>query len=126
MIGNNYLRILFKYPREDIAVNEILEFLTYKDAEFIDSLWTEPVNLSSCNQKEIQFLTKVAALIDYFLQHHGMEVPDWLRDNRLCFDKPHYYSKRLNDFEKFKLLYSSPAPFKRRNVYFDLGAIKRF
>ncbi len=125
MIGNNYLRNFFEYPRKDIAVNELLEFLTYKDAEFIDSLWTEPVNLSSCNQKEIHFLIKASALIDYFLQHHGMKVPNWLRDNRLCFDKPYYYSKRLNDFEKFKLLYSSPAPFKRRNVYFDLDAIKR-
>ena len=39
------------------------------------------------------------------------------RDERLVFKEPYYYSKRLSDFEKVKLQFSNPAPFRRRNVY---------
>jgi len=67
----------------------------------------------------------VSSLIDYILQLHNIEVPDWLRSDKLSFDKPYYHPKRLSDFEKFRLLYTNPAPFRARNVYFDLEGIKR-
>lgn len=60
-----------------------------------------------------------------YLQIHNIEVPDWLRDEKLQFDKPYYHPKRISDFEKFKLQYTNPAPFKARNVYFDLDGIGR-
>ncbi len=82
-------------------------------------------NLLEIFTEEIKYLTKVSALIDYYLQLHNIEVPDWLRDNRLSFEKPYYHSKRISDFEKLKLLYNNPSPFKARNVYFDLQGIKR-
>lgn len=82
MIGNKYLRDLFEYSDEDTSINQLLELLKFRDVEFIDSLEHEPVNLGACNNEEIKYLTKVSALIDYYLQLHGLEVPDWLRDNR--------------------------------------------
>jgi hypothetical protein len=125
MIGNSYLQGLFEYPDEDMSLNQLLELLAYKDTKFIDSLWDEPIDLDSCTEEEIVYLTKASALIDYYLQVHGMEAPDWLRDERLCFEKPYYCSKRLSDFEKVRLIYTNPAPFRARNVYFDLEGIKR-
>ncbi|HHX26876.1 MAG TPA: hypothetical protein GX721_09445 [Firmicutes bacterium] len=125
MIGNSYLQGLFEYTDEDTSLNQLLELLTYKDTKFIDSLWNEPVDPDSCTEEEIVYLTKASALIDYYLQIHGIEVPDWLRDERLCFEKPYYHSKRLSDFEKVRLIYTNPAPFRARNVYFDLEGIKR-
>ena len=124
MIGNKYLSSLFKYPDEDTGINQLLDYLKMKDEDFIRSL-NEPVNLDNCSAKELDFLTKVSALIDYHLQLLEMEVPDWLRDDRLCFDKPYYHPKRLSDFDKVKLQYTCPAPFRARNVYFDLKGIKR-
>lgn len=124
MIGNKYLQALFAYPDEDTSLNQLLELLKSKDKEFIDSLY-EPIDLKACTSNEKIFLTKVSALIDYYLQLHGIEVPDWLRDESLSFDKPYYHSKRISDFEKVKLLYTNPAPFRARNVYFDLEGIKR-
>ena len=125
MIGNKYLQGLFNYPDEDTGLNELLELLKYKDKRFIESLTKEPVNLNLCTSKELEYLTKASALIDYYLQMHGLEVADWLRDKRLLFDRPYYHSKRLSDFDKFKLQYTNPAPFRARNVYFDLDAIGR-
>ncbi len=125
MIGNSYLQGLFEYPDEDMSLNQLLELLTYKNIKFIDSLWDEPVDLNSCTEEEMVYLTKASALTDYYLQVHGMQVPDWLRDERLCFEKPYYHSKRLSDFEKVRLIYTNPAPFRARNVYFDLEGIKR-
>ncbi|MGI5927887.1 MAG: hypothetical protein ACOX8A_12065 [Thermacetogeniaceae bacterium] len=125
MIGNSYLQGLFEYTDEDTSFNQLLEFLAYKDIKFIDSLWGEPIDLDSCTEEEIVYLTKASALIDYYLQVHGMEAPGWLRDERLCFEKPYYHSKRLSDFEKVRLMYTNPAPFRARNVYFDLDGIKR-
>ena len=52
-------------------------------------------------------------------------MPKWIRDKRLQLDKPYYHSKRINDFEKLKLQIENPAPFKRRNVYFDMDSITR-
>jgi hypothetical protein len=124
MIGNKYLQALFAYPDEDTSLNQLLELLKSKDKEFIDGLY-EPIDLKACTSNEKIFLTKVSALIDYYLQLHGIEVPDWLRDESLSFDKPYYHSKRISDFEKVKLLYTNPAPFRARNVYFDLEGIKR-
>jgi len=31
----------------------------------------------------------------------------------------------LTDFEKVKLQFSNPAPFRRRNVYFELEGLQR-
>ena len=124
MIGNSYLKKLFEYPDADTGLNQLLELLNSKDAKFIDSLH-KPVDIDSCSDQEIQYLTKVSALIDYYLQLHGIEVPDWLRDKKLVFDQPYYHPKRLSDFEKLKLQYTNPAPFKTRNVYYDLEGIKR-
>ena len=124
MTGNKYLQDLFNYPDEDTSLNQLLESLKYKDMEFIDSLNT-PIDLDLCTDEEIIFLTKISALIDYYLQIHGIEVPSWLRDNRLIFDRPYYHSRRISDFDKLKLQYTNPAPFKARNVYFDLEGIGR-
>lgn len=124
MIGNKYLQDLFTYPDEDTALNQLLELLKVKDAKFIDSL-KEPVKIASCTKQELVFLTKVSALIDYHLQIHGLEVPAWLRDEQLIFAKPYYHARRINDFEKLKLQYTCPAPFKARNVYFNLQGLHR-
>ncbi|MDQ0155267.1 hypothetical protein [Robertmurraya andreesenii] len=124
MIGNKYLQALFSYDDEDTSLNQLLELLKSKDIEFIQSL-REPVDLDLCNQAELDYLTKVSALIDYYLQVHAIEVPSWLRDDKLKYDKPYYHSKRISDFMKFKLQYTNPAPFKERNVFFDLNGLER-
>lgn len=125
MIGNKYLQALFEYPDEDTSLNQLLELIKSKDMKFIESLKYEPVDVGLCNDEEIRYLTLVSALIDYYLQLYGMEVSDWLRDKKLSFDKPYYHSRRIRDFDKVKLLYTNPAPFRARNVYFDLQGIKR-
>lgn len=98
--------------------------LKSKDTEFIGSL-REPVDLDQCDDKELEYLTKVTALMDYYLQIYDIEVPSWFRDERLMFDKPYYHSKRISDFEKVRMQYISPAPFRTRNVFFDLNGIER-
>lgn len=124
MIGNKYLQSLFEYPDEDTSLNQLLEMLKYKDSEFIESL-KQPVDLDLCTDEELIYLTKVSSLIDYYLQINDINVPQWLRDERLSFDNPYYHSKRISDFEKIKLQYTNPSPFKNRNVYFDLDGISR-
>lgn len=124
MIGNNYLQALSDYPDEDTSLNQLLELLKYKDMKFINSL-KEDIDIDSCSDKEIKYLTKASALIDYYLQIHNIEVSKWTRDDKLRFDKPYYHSKRISDFEKIKLQYTNPSPFKARNVYFDLEGIQR-
>lgn len=125
MIGNSHLRELFECPQEDAGLNQLLELLAMEDKAFIDGLVREPADLDLCNEEEIRFLTKASALIDYYLQRHGIDVPDWLRDKRLCLDEPYYHSKHLSDFARFRLTFTSPGPFKRRNVFFDLDGIGR-
>lgn len=124
MIGNKYLQPLFNYPDEDTSLNQLLELLKYKDMKFINSL-KESIDIDLCTDKEKRYLTKVSALIDYYLQIHDIEVPDWIRDEKLRFERPYYHSKRISDFEKFRLQYTNPSPFKARNVYFDLDGIMR-
>lgn len=125
MIGNKYIDELFNYPDEDTGINELLELLKYKDPNFIYSLKMEDINLDLCTDDEIRYLTKVSSLIDYYFQIHELEIPKWIRDERLQFDRPYYHLKRINDFEKLKLQIESPSPFRRRNTYFDLDAIVR-
>lgn len=125
MIGNKYLQEFYNYPDEDTALNQLLELLKSKERKFIDSLKDEPVDIKYCTEQEREYLTKVAALIDYYLQLHSMEVPNWLQDEKLSFEKPYYHSKRISDFDKVRLIYTNPAPFRARNVYFDLEGIKR-
>lgn len=125
MIGNKYIEELFNYPDEDTSINELLELLKYKDPNFVYSLKKEDINLDLCTNDEIRYLTKVSSLIDYYFQMHELEIPKWIRDERLQFDRPYYHTKRINDFEKLKLQIESPSPFRRRNTYFDLDAIFR-
>jgi len=124
MIGNKYLQTLFNYHDEDTSLNQLLEMLKYKDMKFIESL-INPVDIDLCSEEEIIYLTKISALIDYYLQMHNIKVPNWIRNEKLQFDKPYYHSKRISDFEKLKLQYSNPSPFRIRNVYFDLDGIER-
>lgn len=125
MIGNKYIKKLFNYPDEDTSINELLELLKYKDLNFIDSLKEEDINLDLCTNDEIRYLTKVSSLIDYYFQIHELEIPKWIRDKRLQFNKPYYHSKRINDFERLKLQIESPSPFRRRNICFELDSITR-
>ena len=125
MIGNKYLEELFSYSDRDISINQLLEFLKYKDSNFMCSLKKECVNLDLCTNDEIRYLTKVSGLIDYYLQIHELEIPKWIRDERLQFDRPYYHLKRINDFDKLKLQIESPSPFRRRNTYFYLDSISR-
>ncbi|WP_042141915.1 hypothetical protein [Paucisalibacillus sp. EB02] len=124
MIGNKNLQSLFEYPDEDTSFNQILELLKSKNAEFMESLGV-PVDLEQCNDEELEYLTKISALIDYYLQINNIEVPNWLRHEKLEFNKPYYHSKRITDFEKVRLQYTSPAPFRNRNVYFDVKGLER-
>jgi hypothetical protein len=41
------------------------------------------VNLDLCTDQELVYLTKASALIDCCLQINGMDIPDWLRDEKL-------------------------------------------
>ena len=124
MIGNPFLRAFCESSDRDTGINQLLELLHNQDSVFIESL-TEPVELDRCTEEELCYLTIVSALIDYYLQRHGLPVPPWIRDSRLSFAKPFFYSRRLSDLEKVRLLYSCPAPFKARNVYFDPAGICR-
>lgn len=124
MIGNKYLQDLFECPDMDTGLNQLLELLKAGDKDFITSL-NAPVDINTCSDDERVYLTIISALIDYCLQINEIDVPDWLRDEELCFEKPWYYSDKLSDFDRFKLLYSCTAPFRARNVYFDMNGIRR-
>ena len=125
MIGNKYIEKLFNCQDEDTSINELLELLKYKDPNFIYSLKNEDINLDLCTYDEIRYLTKISGLIDYYFQIYELEIPKWVRNERLHFDRPYYHQKRISDFEKFKLLIESPSPFRSRNTYFDLDSISR-
>lgn len=92
MIGNKYLQTLFNYPDEDTRFNHLLEMLKYKDMKFIESLINPDFDIDLCSE-EIIYLTKISALIDYYLQMHNIKVPNWIRNEKLQFDKPYYHSK---------------------------------
>ncbi len=124
MIGNSYLQALCDYPDEDTSINQLLELLKSKEQRFFDSLHEE-IDIELCNEKELNYLTKISALIDYSLQLINKDVPAWLRNEKLSFEKPYYYSNRISDFDKIRLQYSCPSPFKIRNIYFDIENIKR-
>ncbi|MFW6306898.1 MAG: hypothetical protein ACOC1N_05910, partial [Bacillota bacterium] len=67
MIGNKYLKGLYEQQDEDTTINQLLEILKSKDMKFINSL-DEPLDIDKLNDEEITFLTKISALIDYYLQ----------------------------------------------------------
>lgn len=125
MIGNRYLQALYNYNDRDTSINQLLEILKFKDKDFINSLYEEEVNIDLLDEKEKEFLIISVSLIDHFFQIYNLDIPNWLRDERLSFSLPYYYNRRLSDFEKVKLLFTNPSPFRLRNVYFDLNSIIR-
>ena len=124
MIGNASLESLYAYSDLDTSINQLLELLNKKDREFLGSLYVS-LDLTNLDDDERRFLTIISAIIDYHLQLYQLDVPDWLRDKTLCFDKPYFYSKRISDFDKVKLQYTVPGPFRRRNVYMDPDGLIR-
>jgi hypothetical protein len=124
MIGNRHLAELYEAVDEDTAFNQVMEMIISNDYEFIESL-NKLVDISLCEAEELIFLTKVAAIIDYYLQIVGKVVPQWLRDEMLSFELSYYHSRRISDFEKIRLIYTCPAPFRSRNAYFDFDALTR-
>jgi hypothetical protein len=125
MIGNSYLNSLYKYEDRDTSLNQLLDYIKSKDRGFLDSIFNEPVDLNVCDSDELFFLTISSAIIDYLFQINDVDIPEWIRDERLAFDTPYYYLKRLTDFEKVKLQFANPGPFRRRNVYFELDGLQR-
>lgn len=124
MIGNKFLNSLYAYPDLDTGINQLLELLLTKDEAFLESLYV-PLTVAALDDDERHYLTIVSAIIDYHLQLYKMDVPTWLRNEALCFDKPYFHSKRISNFDRVKLQYTVPGPFRRRNVYMDLEGIKR-
>lgn len=124
MIGHEGLEKFYHYPDQDTGFNQLLGLIKSRDAAFIQSL-DKAVKLEACSPEETNYLTKAASLIDYALQKEGLPVPHWLRDDRLVFSRPYYHSRRLTDFDRVRLLYTNPGPFRARNVYFDLEGLGR-
>jgi hypothetical protein len=52
--------------------------------------------------------------MDYFFQVNEIDISKWIRDERLAFDTPYYYSKRLTDFEKVKLQFKKSSSFPEK------------
>jgi len=73
MIRNKYLTSLCSYEDKNTGINQLLELFKYKYKDFIDNLKEKPVDLDKCTEGEI----------DYYLQIHAIEVPEWLKDNGL-------------------------------------------
>ena len=125
MIGNKYLEEFYTFYDRDTAISQLLELLHVEDSAFIKSISEQHPNIDDCTQEELEFLTVISALLDYFMQLKNLNIPTWIRDPRLIFESPFYYSKRGSDFEKLKIMITSPGPFRRRNVYFDLNSLSR-
>lgn len=125
MIGNDYLLELYHYDDLDSSFNQLAEYLNSNNEAFVTSLKIQPVDITSCNNEEIEFLTMASAIIDYYLQIKNIEVPSWIRHSQLKFKNPKWYTKRIDDIDKFKILYQSPAPFKTRNIFLDINGIYR-
>ncbi len=123
MIGNKFMRSLFEEKDRDFAISELLEYLKFVDDTFINKI--KIVELENITEEERQFLTITSALIDFFLQKNDLEIPEWIRDSKLVFDEPHFYQQRIEDIDKIKLMINNPAPFRNRNIFFDLDSIKR-
>ena len=124
MIGNKYLKNLYDYPDVDTSINQLLELLATKDPGFLESL-TVPLEIATLDEAERHYLTIIFAIIDHQLQLSQLAVPNWIRDRFFCFDQPYFHSKRLSDFEKVKIQYTVPGPFKARQVYIDPDGLKR-
>ena len=124
MIGNKYLNNLYAYPDVDTSINQLLELLASKDEAFLESL-TVPLKIAALDEAERHYLTIIFAIIDHQLQLAKIAVPNWIRDEAFCFDIPYFHSKRLSDFEKVKIQYTVPGPFRARNVYIDPDGLKR-
>ena len=104
--------------------NKLLELLATKDPGFLESL-TVPLEIATLDEAERHYLTIIFAIIDHQLQLSQLAVPTWIRDRAFCFDQPYFHSKRLSDFEKVKIQYTVPGPFKARQVYIDPDGLKR-
>lgn len=124
MIGNKYLKSLYNYPDIDTSINQLQELLSSKDSAFLESL-TVPLDVSALDEAERHYLTIIFAIIDHQLQLAQIDVPNWIRASAFCFDQPYFHSKRLSDFEKVKIQYTVPGPFRARQVYIDPDGLKR-
>ena len=124
MIGNKFLKNLYDYPDVDTSINQLLELLASNDRAFLESL-TMPLDIAALNEAERHYLTIIFAIIDHQLQLNQIDVPHWIRDEAFCFDQPYFHSNRLSDFEKVKIQYTVPGPFKARQVYIDPDGLTR-
>ncbi len=124
MIGNKYLKNLYDYPDVDTSINQLLELLVSKDPAFLESL-SVPLEIAALTEAERHYLTIIFAIIDHQLQLSQLAVPNWIRDSAFCFDQPYFHSTRLSDFEKVKIQYTVPGPFRARQVYIDPDGLKR-
>lgn len=103
---------------------QLLELLASKDEAFLESL-VVPLEIAALDEAERHYLTIIFAIIDHQLQLAKLDVPNWIRAEAFCFDQPYFHSKRLSDFEKVKIQYTVPGPFRARNVYIDPDGLMR-
>ncbi|AWK50542.1 hypothetical protein DIC82_05605 [Clostridium beijerinckii] len=125
MVGNNYLDRLSKYSDENFALNILLDDLNILSDEFIEYMQNNVPNLNEITEVERIFLTKTTCLIEYFFINNDINVPLWITDDRLVLTEPYVFGAREKDIWYLKTILSSPPVFKAKNVYFDLGALKR-
>ena len=125
MVGNNYLDRLSKYSDENFALNILLNDLNILSDEFIEYMQNNVPNLNEITEVERIFLTKTTCLIEYFFINNDINVPLWITDDRLVLTEPYVFGAKEKDIWYLKTILSSPPVFKAKNVYFDLGALKR-
>ena len=125
MIGNKILDSLYEFNDVSSSLNQLCDLINTAPKEITRILNVQLPNLEKLTKEETRFITILASVIDYKLQELSIEVPNWLRDERLILSEPFYLDKRLDDLDKLKLFIKSTGPFRNRNVFIAVEGLTR-
>lgn len=121
-------RILNIIKAEDfnLALTNLLIDINSKDyRKYFEELWFDEKLIDNLSSEELDKLTKVAAVIEYFGNRQPKaKLYDWIYSKKLKLEYPYTPGVEEEGIARIRRIISAPREFSLRNVFFDENTLK--
>lgn len=100
--------------------NLLIDMYSTNYQKCFETLWFDEKLIDNLSKKELDKLTKIAAVIEYVGNRQPKaKLYDWIYSNKLKLEYPYTPGVENESLSRIKRIISAPREFSTRNVFFE-------
>ncbi|SHH43718.1 hypothetical protein [Clostridium grantii] len=105
--------------------NLLIDLYSSDNKKYFKDLFFDENEINNLSQKQIDKLTKIAAVIEYIGNRNAdVQLYNWIYSKRLKLEQPYTPGVEYESISRLKRIFSAPKEFSIRNVFFEEKTLK--